>query len=94
MARRESAHLALQGCFLREQCSPFVPVMAKQRRSAVPAAPTMCVPQPNRQMKTVAMWPGLLQVSLPGMRPLSLEAKSRATPLMLLQAKSRVKTAD
>jgi hypothetical protein len=29
--------LVLQGWFLLEWCSPFVPVMAKQRRCAVPA---------------------------------------------------------
>ena len=38
MARRESAHSARQGCFLPEWCSPFVRVMEKQLRSAVPAA--------------------------------------------------------
>ena len=38
MARRESAQSVQQDCFLPEWRSPFVRVMAKQHRSAVPAA--------------------------------------------------------
>jgi hypothetical protein len=38
MAHRESAQSAQQGCFLPEWRSPPVPVKAKQRQTAVPAA--------------------------------------------------------
>ena len=65
--------------------------MARQRRSAVPAAPAMCAPQPNRQMKAVAMWPGPLQARLLEMQPLSLEANFQVIRLVLLRAHSRVK---
>jgi hypothetical protein len=40
MARREFARSVRQDCFLPEQCSPFVLEIAKQRRSADPAAAT------------------------------------------------------
>ena len=50
MARRESARPVRQGCFLREWCSIFVRVMAKQRQSAVPAA-VMHLAEPHRQAK-------------------------------------------
>ena len=65
--------------------------MARQRRSAVPAAPVMCAPQPNRQMTAVAMWPGLLQGRLLEMQPLWLAGNFQVIRLVLLRPHSRVK---
>jgi len=89
MARRESAHLAPLGCFLREWCSPFVPVKAKQRRSVVPAAQAMCAPQPHRQMKARVKSPELSQANSPATQPVSLEANSQVIRRVLFQANSQ-----
>ena len=53
MARRESARSAQQDCFRQESCSPFDQAMAKQRRSAVPAA-AMHLATPRREAKSQA----------------------------------------
>ena len=94
MVRLASVHSVPQDCFLPEYCSPFVRVMAKQRQTAVPAAPATCAPQPNRRTKARAMCPALLQASLLVTQLVSLEANSRVIRRLRLQANSRVKTAD
>ena len=65
--------------------------MAKQRQSAARGGPAMCAPQPNQQMKARAMWPGLLQASLPATQPVSLEANSRVIRRVLLSTSCRTK---
>jgi len=67
--------------------------MAKQRQSAARGGPAMCAPQPNRQTKARAMWPGLLQASSLATQPAPLEANSRAVRRVLFQANSRVQMA-
>jgi hypothetical protein len=62
MARRASAHSVQQGCFLREWCSPFVRVMAKQRQCVVLAA-VMHLAKPHWQAKSRAMLQQLLPES-------------------------------
>ena len=59
MARPESARSVRRGCFLREWRSPFVRVMAKQRRSAVPAA-VMHLAEPHWQANSRATRRALL----------------------------------
>jgi hypothetical protein len=51
----------------------------------------MCAPQPNRQMKPVAMWPGRLQARLLETQAPLLEANFQVIRLVLLRAHSRVK---
>ena len=48
----------------------------------------MCAPQPNRQMKAVAMWPGLLQGRLLEMQPLWLAGNFQVIRPVLFQANS------
>lgn len=62
MARPESARSVRRGCFLREWRSPFVRVMAKQRRSVVPAAVTHLA-APHWQAKPRAMLRPLFQAN-------------------------------
>lgn len=86
MARRESAHSVRQDCFLRESCSPFAQVMAKQRRCAARAELAMCEQQPNLPAKARAIPPGLLQAnSLATRRQQRLRANSWTKPILLVQ---------
>ena len=94
MARRESAHSVRQGCFHPEWCSPFVRVMAKQRRSVVPAA-VMHLVEPRWQAKSRATLSLPVQansrVKTAGWRPplLELPASSLAMERALSEANSR-----
>jgi hypothetical protein len=105
MARRESAHSVRQDCFLPEQCSPFVPVMEKQRQSAAPEA-VMHLAKLRRQAKSQAT-PGTLlpgncrtkvtllvqQPAKPQLFELQVHLKDsrlrRVTEIPLLQARAR-----
>ena len=105
MAQRESVRSVLQGCFRREQCSPFDQVMAKQRRSAVPPA-AMHLAKLRQQGKSRVMpqtlLPGHCQATVmllgqqPAKRPppeLQVHLKDsrlrRLTEIPLLRARGR-----
>jgi hypothetical protein len=64
--------------------------MAKQRRSAVPAAPVRCAPQPIRQMKARVKSRGLSQANLLATQPVLLEANSQMIRQVLMQANSQI----
>ena len=68
----------LQGCFLQEWCSPFVRVMAMQRRCAGPAAVTRWA-KANRQANSQQL------PSVPMGSPLSW-AKSQVMQQLVAQA--------
>ena len=91
MVHREFAQSVQQDCFLLESCSPSVRVMAKQRRSAVPAGLAMCAPHPKRQVSAAGMSLTRLQASWPATRRRLLLANSPETQRVLFPGNWRMK---
>jgi hypothetical protein len=96
MARRESARAVRQDCFLRERPSPFVPVMAKQRQFAAPAA-VMQLAKASWQAKSRARLRVLLPANcrtkvmllVPELARQPLRWAGWRPPLLVLQAQAK-----